>query len=229
MQLSGGWERDERDRSYQEIDNSTEDCGQLHQRMSLFAWLGFDARDGAAEREADPYVAVPRAGAPQNPLLRKFNRANRACEFCELWVQLFLPGNAALSLGGFERKDNDVNSVFAFFSRQEIGSRQNDSQSFGSPDWVAGNVDRFETASIGLRLNDLNDPWNAQFEHSDAHDWALDGVEPDILQAILASGTEAYDYNANLIGCHSAIVSAAAPAPRRRPSGTEPAGLSGRS
>ena len=39
-----------------------------------------------------------------------------------------------------------------------------------------------------------------RYEHYDAHDWALDGVEPDTVPAILASGADAYDYDANLIG-----------------------------
>ena len=39
-----------------------------------------------------------------------------------------------------------------------------------------------------------------QYEHFDADDWALDGVEPDTLPSILASGADAYDYDVNLIG-----------------------------
>ena len=39
-----------------------------------------------------------------------------------------------------------------------------------------------------------------RYEHYDAHDWALDGVEPDTVPAILASGADAYDYDANLVG-----------------------------
>ena len=39
-----------------------------------------------------------------------------------------------------------------------------------------------------------------QYEHFDADDWALDGVEPDTLPSILASGADAYDYAINLIG-----------------------------
>jgi hypothetical protein len=39
-----------------------------------------------------------------------------------------------------------------------------------------------------------------RYEHFDAHDWALDGVEPDTLPSILTSGADAFDYDANLIG-----------------------------
>jgi hypothetical protein len=41
---------------------------------------------------------------------------------------------------------------------------------------------------------------NLQYEHFDADDWALDGVEPDTLPSILSSGADAYDYDVNLVG-----------------------------
>jgi hypothetical protein len=41
---------------------------------------------------------------------------------------------------------------------------------------------------------------NLQYEHFDADDWALDGVEPDTLASILSSGADAYDYDVNLVG-----------------------------
>jgi MtrB/PioB family decaheme-associated outer membrane protein len=275
-QLSGGWDREEWDRKFQEVESSTEDRGWVRVRMSPLAWLAFDARYGAANRDTGPYVTDPLAGAPQNPLLRKYNLADRERDFWDLEVHLSLPGNVALSFGGFERRDDYVNSdlglsrsrdtggtadlswtisekisAYAFYGRQEISSLQDGSQSFGAPDWQAESVDEFDTASIGLRLNGLGDRWDVRFdyflvdgqgdiemrsgavaafpqlrtrshgpslevayratpaldiigmlryEHFDAHDWALDGVEPDTVPAILASGADAYDYDANLIG-----------------------------
>jgi MtrB/PioB family decaheme-associated outer membrane protein len=276
LELSGGWDREEWDRTFQEIEESTEDRGWVRLRASPLSWLSFGARYGAANRETDPYVAVPQTGAPQNPLLRKYNLADRERDFWDLEVHLWLPGNVALSLSGFERQDDYINSplgltrsndsggtadlswtisekvsVFAFYGRQEISSLQSGSQSFGTPDWQAESIDEFDTASVGFRLNDLNDPWNVQFdyflvdgqgdiemrngspadfpplrtrshgpsleveyqatpaldiigtyryEHFDSHDWALDGVDPDTVPAILASGADAFDYDASLIG-----------------------------
>jgi MtrB/PioB family decaheme-associated outer membrane protein len=276
LQLSGGWDREEWDRKFQEIENSTEDRGWVRLRMSPLNWLSFDARYGAANRDTDPYVADPGASASQNPLLRKYNLAYRERDFWDFELHLSMPGNLELSLGGFERKDDYVESAlglersrdsggtadlswtisekisaYAFYGLQEITSLQSGSQSSGAPDWRAESVDEFDTASIGLRLNGLNDRWNVRFdyfwldgqgdikvesgapqafpplrtrshgpsleveyratpaldvigsfryEHYDAHDWALDGVEPDTVPAILASGADAYDYDANLIG-----------------------------
>jgi len=40
----------------------------------------------------------------------------------------------------------------------------------------------------------------ARYEHFDSHDWALQGIEPDTLPAILASGADPFDYDATLVG-----------------------------
>lgn len=276
IRLSAGWDHEEWDRTFQEIRNSSEDRGWVRLRLSPLSWLAFDARFGAANRETDPYVTDPQGSAPQNPLLRKFNLADRERDFWDLGVQLSLPWNVTMSLGGFERQDDYINSglgltrsrdsggtadlswtisekisAFAFYGYQEITSFQSGSQSFGAPDWQARSLDQFATASIGFRLNELDERWNVRFdyflvdghgdiemrsggtaafpplrtrshgpsleveyratpaldiiatlryEHFDAHDWALDGVEPDTVPSILTSGADAYDYDANLVG-----------------------------
>jgi hypothetical protein len=276
--LSGGWDREEWDRSsFQEIDNSTEDSAWVRVQVRPASWLTFDARYGGANRETDPYVAPVSTAAPQNPLLRKFNLANRERDFWDFGADLSLAQNITLSLDGFHREDDYIDSVigltnsedvggtadlswtvtekiaaFAFYAHQEITSKQSGSQSFGAPDWRAESRDRIESASLGLRLRELAERWNVQFdyflmdsrgeiemltgiaaatfpplnirshgprlnvvyratpaleiignlqyEHFDADDWALDGVEPDTLASILSSGADAYDYDVNLVG-----------------------------
>jgi hypothetical protein len=275
--VSGGWDREEWDRSFQETEESSEDRAWVRLRVRPVSWLMLDARYGGANRDADPYVATVIPGAPQNPLLRKFNLANRERDFWNLDAQLSLPGDVALSIQGFEREDDYPDSsvgltgsrdvggtvdlswsasekvaAFAFYAREEITSGQNGSQSFGAPDWRAESRDRIESASLGLRLTQLRDRWNVQFdyfvmdsrgeiemltgpgaaafppvrirshgprlkvafratpaleiigslqyEHFDADDWALDGVEPATLPSVLASGADAYQYDVNLAG-----------------------------
>ena len=275
--LSGGWDREEWDRSLQETDNSTEDRAWVRVQVRPVSWLALDARYGGANRDSDPYIISAGAGAPQNPLLRKFNLANRERDFWDLGADFSLPGGIALSLDGFHRDDDYIDSTlgltssrdvggtadlswsvteriaaFAFYAHQEITSEQSGSQSFGAPDWRAESRDRIESASVGLRLSELGERWNVQFdyfltdsrgeidmltgpaattfpplnirshgprlnvvfratptleiignlqyEHFDADDWALDGVEPDTMASILSSGADAYDYDVNLVG-----------------------------
>lgn len=276
LRLSGGWDRDEWDRSFQEASESTEDRGWVQLRASPLAWLSLMARYGAANRDTDPYLAIADAEAPQNPLLRKFNLADRERDFWEVGLDFTLPGSLTVALAGFGRKDDYVNSpigltgsrdsggtadlswaasehvaLFAAYGRQEIESRQAGSESFGTPDWLAEFDDRFETASIGVRLDRLRERWNIRFdyfysdgrsdievqrgsaesfpplrtlthgpsleaefrasealdvigsfryEHYDADDWALDGVGPATLPSVLASGANAYDHDATVLG-----------------------------
>jgi MtrB/PioB family decaheme-associated outer membrane protein len=277
LKLSGGWDREEWDRDFQETDNSTEDRAWVRLQVRPVAWMTFDARYGGANREADPYVATTTTAAPQNPLLRKFNLANRERDFWDFGADFSMPKNITLSLDAFHRNDDYVDSAigltssrdaggtadlswsasekfaaFAFYGYQEITSKQSGSQSFGAPDWRAESRDQIESASVGLRLSELAKRWsvqfdyffmdsrgeidmltgvstaafpplnirshgprlkvmyraspaleiigNLQYEHFDADDWALDGVEPDTLPSILSSGADAYDYDVNLVG-----------------------------
>lgn len=276
LQLSGGWDREEWDRSFQEVDESIEDSGWVRLRASPLTWLTLDARYGAANRDTDPYVTGQPGSAPQNPLMRKYHLADRERDFWELAAHLLLPRDFSLSLGGFERRDDYVNSTlgltrsretggtadlswtisektsaYAFYGRQKVSYRQNGSQTFGAPDWQANGEDEFDTASAGFRLTGLGDRWNIQFdyfyldgqgdiemrsgslaafpplhtrshgpsleieyqataalqviasfryEHYDARDWALDGVQPDTVPSLLASGADAYNHDANVAG-----------------------------
>lgn len=274
--LSGAWEREEWDRSFQEAANTVEDEAWVRLRLAPLAWLSVQARYGASNRDTDPYVPDASASAPQNPLMRKFNLADRERDYWDAEVGFSLPGNVAATLGAFRGEDDYVNSslglnrsrdtsgtadlswamserisAFAFYGWQEIVSLQGGSQSFGAPDWRARNRDRFETASAGLRMQGLRERWDLEFdyflidgrgeiemqsgasrefpalrtrshgprlqvefqatpaldiigllryEHFDGHDWALEGVDPDTVPSILASGADPYDYDANLIG-----------------------------
>lgn len=190
LQLSGEWDHEEWDRTFQEAANTTEDRGWVRLRASPLAWLSVQARYGAANRDTDPYVVDTGASAPQNPLMRKFNLADRERDFWDAGIDLSLPGDVTVSLGGFERKDDYVNSglgltrmrdsgetadvswaiseqasVYAFYGRQEIDGVQRGSQSYGAPDWQANTHDRFETASAGLRLDRLRERWNLRFDY----------------------------------------------------------------
>jgi MtrB/PioB family decaheme-associated outer membrane protein len=276
IQISGGWDHETWDRTFQEADHTTEDEAWVRLRLAPLAWLSLQARYGAANRDTDPYVANAGASAPQNPLMREFYLADRERDYWDAGVDFSLPRDVTLSLGGFHRQDDYVNSglgltqsrdsggtadlswaiserisAYAYYGREEIVSLQSGSQSYAAPDWEAKSLDRFETASAGFRMHRLHERWDVQldyflidgrgeiemrngapqafpplrtrshgpslaveyhatpaldiigtarYEHYDAHDWSLEGVEPDTLPAILASGANPYDYDAKLIG-----------------------------
>lgn len=181
LHVSGGWRHDEIERTLQEVDKSKEDMGWGRVRYRPAAWLDLSLKAGAANRDVDPYVTplAPdvRIGAPQNPLLRKYNMADREREFGE--AQLSIMPVEALSLTGsatYATNDyvnspvglqlsRDVSSNFeaswtigktatlsAFYGWSEINARQRGSQSFGSPDWTVFNKDVLRTGGASLRL-----------------------------------------------------------------------------
>lgn len=274
--VSAEWDHEEWDRTYQEAAESTEDRAWVRLRANPLAWLSIEARYGGANRDTDPYLPVAGSSAPQNPFMRKFNLADRERDFWDAEVAFSLPKDVTISLGGFRREDDYVNSslglarsrdtggtadvawamsehvsAYAFYGRQEVASRQRGSQSFGAPDWEARTRDRFETASAGFRFDRLKERWSLKFdyffvdgdvdvemrsagtadfpslrtrshgpslevefaatpaldvigtlryEHFDAHDWALEGVDPDTVPSVLASGADPYDHDAKLVG-----------------------------
>jgi MtrB/PioB family decaheme-associated outer membrane protein len=190
VQLSGEWKREEWDRTFQESGDTTEDEAWVRLRLSPLGWLSVQARYGASNRDTDPYVPDAGASAPQNPLMRKFNLADRERDFWDAGIDLSLPGDVGVSLGGFRREDDYVNSplgltrsrdsgetvdvswsiserasVYAFYGRQDIDSLQSGSQSFAAPDWQAKTRDRFETASLGLRADRMWERWDLQFDY----------------------------------------------------------------
>jgi hypothetical protein len=72
---------------------------------------------------------------------------------------------------------------------------------------VAREFPPLRTRSHGLRLEvtyqatpALDIIGTLRYEHYDGHDWALEGIAPDTVPAVLASGADPYDYDAKLIG-----------------------------
>lgn len=181
LHASGGWRHDEIERTLQEVDESTEDMGWGRVRYRPAGWFEVSVKAGAANRDVDPYVTplAPdvRIGAPQNPLLRKYNMADREREFGEARVSvmpveaLSLTGSATYATNDYVNSpiglqlSRDVSGNFeaswmigktatlsAFYAWSEIDARQRGSQSFGSPDWTVFNTDVLRTGGANLRL-----------------------------------------------------------------------------
>lgn len=178
LQLSGGWRRDEIQRTLQEVSDSTEDLGWGSLKYRPAHWIDFDVKIGAANRDVDPYLTpAAQVGAPQNPLLRKYNMADREREFAEGRISvipleaLSFTASASYSsndyvnspIGLAQSRDAAANfevswtigetaSLSAFYGWNEIDARQRGSQSFGAPDWTARTEDISRTGGASLRL-----------------------------------------------------------------------------
>jgi MtrB/PioB family decaheme-associated outer membrane protein len=171
-----GIDRDGQERTFQEVSKTTEDT----------AWARFALRrdliDASANyahgrRDGSSYTAVPQISPPENPVLRKYNMADRERDLLGVRVAVtpvdiitvgldysvtrddYAQSPVGLTYGrqntvgaDFSARVSQDTSVHLYYSREEITSRQAGAQSFTNPpDWSAENVDTIQTAGIGLK------------------------------------------------------------------------------
>jgi MtrB/PioB family decaheme-associated outer membrane protein len=169
IKLSGGVEHEVHSRAFSEVVKSNETSvwvrggWQVHENVALSAkWLH-------AERDHSTYGTAIWFGAPENPLLRKYNLAERSRDSGGVRVDLTPADNLAIGIGvdaSDDRYDGSAvglksarslalsgdvsyvvsdNTRFSVFAHSEqVRSRQAGSTSFAVPDWNASSKDRFE-------------------------------------------------------------------------------------
>ncbi len=180
LRLAGGWRHDEVTRSLQEATDSTEDTGWGRVSWQPAGWLDLAVKWGGANREIDRYRPVASITAPQNPLLRKYNMADRERQFAEGSLSLRPFESLSVVATGQYANDDYVNSrlglrasrsrsstigatwaaapdtsLFVDYAWERTDARQNGSAAFGSADWFADSKDRFSTASAGFRISGI--------------------------------------------------------------------------
>ncbi|NNF41145.1 MAG: MtrB/PioB family decaheme-associated outer membrane protein, partial [Woeseiaceae bacterium] len=77
IRISGGGERKEVQRDFQEVAEQTIDAGWGQARWRPLQWLDLRLKGGAEERDIDRYDETVAVSLGQNPLLRKYNLAYR--------------------------------------------------------------------------------------------------------------------------------------------------------
>ncbi len=203
LNLSGGWRHDEIKRTNQEVDKSEEDMAWGRLRYRPAGWLDVGVKIGAANRDVDPYVTplAPevRVGAPQNPLLRKYNMADREREFAEAQLSITPLESLSLTASTTYATNDYVNSpvglqlsrdvgadldlswsigetatLSGYYGWTEINARQRGSQSFGSPDTTLFNKDTLRNGGASLRLPRLGKKVDLDF------DWFFSNTRGDI-------------------------------------------------
>ena len=192
VSLSGGYDRTEYDRDYQEVAKQTEDSGWGKLRWRPTANLEAAVRGGASRREIEAYNTDMAISLGQNPLLRKYNLAYRYREFAELSVSASLP-ERPLSIGmiylwaddsytesmlgmtdGEESRINvdfswavsDASSLYVSMGTDSIDANQTGSESFTGPAWMASHEDQFSHYGGGYRITGLNDKIDLTFDYT---------------------------------------------------------------
>lgn len=180
--LSGGYDYEKKKRTHQEVNNTTED--------TFWAKVALRARDNIdltfkaahADRSNSGYKPVPAAGEPQNPLLRKYNLADRDRNSGSIHAGIVPHERVNIGLSVELAKDDYPNSVLGvtegretsynadasvvltevtslhmFANRVEIKSKQAGSQTFSTPDWFARNDDTITAFGIGVKHQMIKD------------------------------------------------------------------------
>lgn len=202
LRVALGWDRNEMDRDLQERAETESDRVWTKLRMSTGGLLDASLLLATEERTGSAYETLTTARSPQNPLMRKYNMADRDRD--EVEFRLGSNPTDRLNLGvttryaaddydatqiglrGTEDRSWTVDASFAFpdgsslygaFTREEIESDQANSQNFGAPDWLAGSKDRFNTVVAGLQLPALADKLNVNIDYVIARSKGRNDIE----------------------------------------------------
>ncbi len=174
---SVGIDRDEQERTFQEVAKTTEDTAWAKYVLRTRDHLDVTLNYAHARRDGTSYTAVPEVSPPENPILRKYNMADRERDLFGMRVAV-MPVDAitvgveySLAKDSYEKSPvgmtygkrkglgtdlaaqvTESTSVHVYYSVEEIKSQQAGAQSFTNPpDWSAENVDTIQTAGIGIK------------------------------------------------------------------------------
>jgi MtrB/PioB family decaheme-associated outer membrane protein len=180
IHAAAGYDNDSRRRTFQETEHTRERT--VWGTVALQDWHNIDAslKVVHGQREQSGYLPVTATGVIENPLLIKYNMANRFRDSAELRVdttvgeKLTLGGGVDIArdeypdsqLGLTYGKDISYNvdatvlvthttSAHLFASHEEIQSRQLGSQNFSTPDWSGRNDDTISCAGVGIKRSKL--------------------------------------------------------------------------
>ena len=189
VRVSGGYDRKDIDRDFQEVAEQTEDTGWGRLRWQPTSALEMDIRGGASERDIDRYNEVFAVSVGQNPLLRKYNLAYRYRQFGDISLSLS-GGEVSVTLNALYADDEYTDSEVGITSGEElriaadlnwamsenaslyltagfedIESEQVGSQAFSAPDWSATHDDDFTTVGMGFRLRNIAEKVDVQMDY----------------------------------------------------------------
>jgi MtrB/PioB family decaheme-associated outer membrane protein len=180
--LSGGYDYAKKERTNQEVNHTTEDT--FWGKVSVHVRENFDVDFGVAhaDRTTSAYHPVAETQPPENPLLRKFNLADRKRNTGSVHAAFTPHERISIGLGVELSKDDYENSVLGltqsteadynadasvilteatslhvFAGWQQIQSDQAGSQTFSTPDWFASNDDVIKTVGIGVKHQLIKD------------------------------------------------------------------------
>ena len=180
---SVGADFDEHKRTFADVDTTREDTvwGKISSRLTDKIDVSLKLAQGE-RRNSGSFQPIAGITPPENPLLRRFNLANRTRETAGLRADFAATERINIGLGLDSSEDKysdssigltggkdfnvngDISVIFTertslhfFANRQEIKSKQAGSQTFSTPDWYADNKDTIDTFGLGVKHAAIKD------------------------------------------------------------------------
>lgn len=201
VKVSGGYDRTDLDRDYQEVAEQSEDTGWGKLRWRPTDYLEASFRGGASRREVDEYDTDVAVSFGQNPLLRKYNLAYRYREFGELSLTASLP-EKPISIG--------MTYLFAddSYTESELGITESEEARFtvdfswavseNSSFYLTAGIESIDAVQLGNDVADWQASHDDDFTHygggfrlageSDKYDLTLDYTRSEGETEILYAG-----------------------------------------
>ena len=192
IRISGGGERKELERDFQEVADQTIDSGWGQLRWRPLAWLELRVKGGAEERDINRYDESVAISLGQNPLMRKYNLAYRYRSYGEL-IASITPLESPLSfsttvlyaddrynksqLGMTDSEEvratvdvswaiSDSSSAYLMVGHEAIDALQLGSEQFDVWDWSARHDDTFDHIGAGFRWRQAEGKYDLRFDYN---------------------------------------------------------------
>ncbi len=183
---AAGYDHDTTRRTYQEVDRTRDQTvwARLSSRGAIED-VELSVKAAHGERRNSGYQALAEVIPPENPLMRKYNLANRQRDTLGLRADVAVSDELHFGLGLDAARDDYQDSTigltdgreltlsgdaswamsdetrFTFFvNRQQIRSTQAGSSSFSTPDWTANNRDTVDFIGVGVKHVVIEDKFN---------------------------------------------------------------------
>ena len=206
--LSMGYEHEKKERSNQEVDETTEDSfwGKVIVRAGNS--INFSIKASHAERDASGYNLVVETDPSQNPLLRKYNMADRDRNTGRISLGFNPHERVNIELSADRSRDDYTNSALgltessevayyadtsitltpvsnlhAFASREQIESDQAGSEAFANPDWFSTNDDTIDTFGLGMKHQLIKDTLDIGADYTLSHSTGKVNMETTVPSA----------------------------------------------
>jgi MtrB/PioB family decaheme-associated outer membrane protein len=188
--LSAGWNRDEIDRDFQEREKTENDKFWARVTIGFIPAVSGWVEVYGEERDGSAYVDVAQSNSPQNPLMRKYNLADRdrdAIEgrisvlamdawdfsFSAAWAEdEYQETMVGLSETDYLSATVDTSvrlgpaSLYAAYTYEKFESSQAGSRVFNTPDWIGDTQDEFDTVAIGVKWPELFDRFDVNVDYT---------------------------------------------------------------